>query len=235
MYSNKKSFVTGVAILYLLMALYEFRWIDNLNEQLDDVEVQMTQMTELEREMNDLEGCIDDLYDTCDSLDNSISILSARISALEVKLDSLESTEDIEKQIADEIKEGEIEALAQLVEAEAGNQDYIGKCLVADVVLNRVDSNKFPAKPGMFADTIEGIISEHYIRKSDGEDCYQFSTVKYGAYEEAGWHISEESYAAARQEYESERLDDRILYFTAGYYNPCCIPAYVHGDHYFGY
>lgn len=40
--------------------------------------------------------------------------------------------------------------LAQLVEAEAGTQGFYGKQLVADVVLNRVDSDIFP-------DTIHGV------------------------------------------------------------------------------
>lgn len=38
----------------------------------------------------------------------------------------------------------EMAMLAQLVQAEAGNQDLTGKRLVADVVLNRVDSERFP-------------------------------------------------------------------------------------------
>lgn len=222
MYSNKKSFVTGVAILYLLMALYEFRWIDNLNEQLDDVEDRITfielQMNDLEKEMNNVEEEINALNDKCDYLDSYISSIDQGIHSIE----------DTKEQIEEEIKEGEIEALAQIIEAEAGNQDYIGKCLVADVVLNRVDSDKFP-------NSVEEVIFEKHYRKSDGVWCYQFSTVKYGAYDKAGYYISVDSYAAARQEYESERLDDDILFFTAGYYNPCCIPAYVHGDHYFGY
>lgn len=136
---------------------------------------------------------------------------------------------DSQEQIDEEIREGEMEMLAQLVEAEAGTQDYRGKCLVADVVLNRVASNLFP-------DTVEEVIMQYKTRKSDGEDCYQFSTVKYGTYDEAGWYISDDSFKAAQQEYESEkRIDDNILYFTAGGYNPYCIPAYKYGDHYFGY
>ena len=39
--------------------------------------------------------------------------------------------------IAAEEYEGELELLATLVEAEAGNQDMTGKRLVVDVVLNR--------------------------------------------------------------------------------------------------
>jgi hypothetical protein len=228
MYSNKKSLATSMVVLYLLLAVYEFWCIDDLNKQLDDVEAQMT---ELEREMNDLEVELDEIGDRYDNLNNCFALLDERVSALEVMAEDMkkiESTEDTEEQIQDEITEGEIEILAQLIEAEAGNQDFIGKCLVADVILNRVDSDIFP-------DTIEDVIMERHYRKRDGVWCYQFSTVKYGSFEKAGWNISADSLAAARQEYESERIDADILYFTAGSYNDYCVPAYVHGDHYFGY
>ena len=214
-----------MVVLYLLLCLYEFWCIDDLNEQLNDVEDRIVfielQMTNLEHELNDIEEELDALNNRCDNIGNNLTILDSRVSALE-------ATEDSEEQIEEEIRDGEIEILAQLIEAEAGNQDFIGKCLVADVVLNRVDSADFP-------DNLEEVIFEKHYRKCDGEWCYQFSTVKYGTFEKAGWNISAESYAAAKQEYESERLDDRILYFTAGSYNDSCIPAYKYGDHYFGY
>lgn len=37
-----------------------------------------------------------------------------------------------------------LELMALVIEAEAANQGYYGKQLVADVILNRVDSNEFP-------------------------------------------------------------------------------------------
>jgi len=126
--------------------------------------------------------------------------------------------EDTEEQIEEEIRDGEIELLAQLTEAEAGNQDYIGKCLVADVVLNRIKSDRFP-------DSIEEVIFE------EG----QFSCISDGGFDKAGWNISEDSFRAARHEYMALEIDYDILFFTAGGYNKYCIPAYKHGDHYFGY
>lgn len=122
----------------------------------------------------------------------------------------------INEQIAEEIKEGEIELLAQLVEAEAGNQDMKGKRLVADVVLNRIESDRFP-------NTIEEVIFQES----------QFSCIEDGNFEKSGWKISEDSFEAARLEYEN-RLDSYILFFTAGGYNEYCVPMYKHGAHYFG-
>ena len=144
------------------------------------------------------------------------------------KFHTLIGTEDTEEQIAEEIRDGEIEILAQLIEAEAGNQDYRGMCLVADVVLNRVHSSRFP-------DTVEDVIFQYLIDKY-GDKHYQFSTVIDGNLEKAGWYISDNARKAAYQEYMAERrIDDRILSFTAGSYNPFFTPAYKYGDHYFGY
>ncbi len=135
------------------------------------------------------------------------------------ELENLKRAEELEEEIEEEIRDGEIELLAQLIEAEAGNQDFEGKCLVADVVLNRIKSDRFP-------DSIEEVIFD------EG----QFSCISDGGFEKAGWSISEDSFKAAKQEYEgTSHLDYHILFFTAGFYNPYCIPAYKHGDHYFGY
>ena len=113
---------------------------------------------------------------------------------------------------------GELELLAAVVEAEAGNQDMTGKRLVVDVVLNRVDSPLFP-------DTITEVL----------EQPGQFSTMWNGAVEDAGWHMQEDDYTAVMLEVTGVRLDYDIYYFTAGEYNASCRPAYIHGDHFFGY
>lgn len=127
---------------------------------------------------------------------------------------------DLEYQIEFEDYMGELELLANLVEAESGNQDLKGKRLVADVVLNRVESDRFP-------NTITEVIYQDY----------QFSTVLDGALERASWHISDESFEAVRLEAleSEERLDEDILFFTYGEYNKHCEPAYQYGSHYFGY
>lgn len=113
---------------------------------------------------------------------------------------------------------GELELLAQVVEAEAGNQDMTGKRLVVDVVLNRVDSPLFP-------DTITEVL----------EQPGQFSTMWNGAVDDASYHMQEDDYTAVMMEVTGTRLDYDIYYFTAGEYNDSCKPAYIHGDHYFGY
>ena len=113
---------------------------------------------------------------------------------------------------------GELELLAAVVEAEAGNQDMIGKRLVVDVVLNRVDSPLFP-------DTITEVL----------EQPGQFTTMWNGAVEDAGYHMQQDDCDAVMMEVTGKRLDYDIYFFTAGEYNASCKPAYIHGAHYFGY
>lgn len=135
-----------------------------------------------------------------------------------IRWEQLEVTELTEEDIAEENYWDELELLAQVVEAEAGNQDMIGKRLVVDVVLNRVDSPLFP-------DTITEVL----------EQPGQFSTMWNGAVEDAGYHMQQDDYDAVMMEVTGKRLDYDIYYFTAGEYNDSCKPAYIHGDHYFGY
>ena len=107
-----------------------------------------------------------------------------------------------------------LEMLAKCVQAEAGNQGLLGKRLVVDVILNRVDSDRFP-------NTIEGVISQRG----------QFAVYP-GMMSKAS--PDDETYQAICMEL-SNRTDADILFFSAHKYNSCCTPAYQHGDHYFGY
>ena len=122
---------------------------------------------------------------------------------------------DIDTELQDEEFCDSLEILACCVEAEAGNQDLLGKRLVADVILNRVDSPRFP-------DTIEGVISQKY----------HFTTFWDGSMSEVV--PSDETFEAVQMELQ-QRTDQEILFFTAGDYNTYCVPGYKHGAHYFGY
>ena len=102
---------------------------------------------------------------------------------------------DTEEQIAEEVYLGQLEELAQLVEAEAGNQPFEGKCLVVDTVLNRVESPLFP-------NTIHDVIFQ------EG----QFSVITNGAFEKAAWNMKEDDYAVM---VEIELHTNRdVLYFN---------------------
>lgn len=79
-----------------------------------------------------------------------VPIITTRLDATETKVktgnEALQSYYEKHKndnedaaEISEEIYYDSLEYLACLVEAEAGNQDELGKRLVVDVVLNRVD------------------------------------------------------------------------------------------------
>ncbi len=90
--------------------------------------------------------------------------------------------------------------LLRIVEAEASGEDEEGKLLVANVVLNRVESDSFP-------DTITEVI----FQRSKGVT--QFSPVANGRF----WtvEISEETIAAVDRALEGEDLSQGALYFAA--------------------
>ena len=110
------------------------------------------------------------------------------------------------------IEYSEVELMERVVEAEAGNQGLMGKRLVAAVIYNRVESEKFPNT------VYDVIVSPH-----------QFSTVWNGAVDKA--NVSDETRVAVLLEL-SHRTDNEILYFNNG----ACSGkyAYTYKGHNFG-
>lgn len=131
------------------------------------------------------------------------------------ELASMRSAEEWEPPWVCPISQEELDLFAALVMAEAGDQDYIGKCLVADVVLNRVDSPEW-------ADTITGVIYQPG----------QFSPVTDGGLARGFATVTQDCYDAVLQELQG-RMDYSIIYFSMwGCANGQFV--YQHGDHYFG-
>lgn len=121
----------------------------------------------------------------------------------------------IAEQIAEEDRMAELELLAILVRAEAGNQPAEGKQAVAGVVLNRVEDPRFP-------NTITEVI---YAPK-------QFSVVTDGALDRAIWTVDETDYAAVSRELKERKYKD-ALFFRAGHYHSGRTALYQIGGHYF--
>lgn len=132
-----------------------------------------------------------------------------------VEIEPVEVAEEIPEPIEQEYFLNELEVLAHCVEAEAGNQDILGKRLVVDVVLNRVDSDEFPN------DIISVITQEG-----------QFSVVDNGMIDIV--EPSESTWEAIWLELE-RRTDNTVLFFSAGGWHSWCVPDYQHGAHYFGH
>ena len=101
------------------------------------------------------------------------------------------------------LEQEELEALLRIVEAEAGCEDEEGKLLVANVVLNRLNSDKFPDS-----------ITEIVFQRENGVT--QFSPVADGSYYKV--MISEETVDAVGRALAGEDISRGALYFAARKY-----------------
>ncbi len=125
--------------------------------------------------------------------------------------------EDEQEEIRNEIFYGELEELVILVQAEAGNQDELGKRYIADIVFNRLDDKDFP-------DSIHDVIYQM--------NPIQFATTTDGSLEKAGYTVTEETFQIVLDEY-FNRTNSDIIYFRTERYHECGTPAFKYGDHYF--
>ena len=111
----------------------------------------------------------------------------------------------------------DLDLLAALVWAEAGDQDFIGKRIVADCVLNRVRSGAWPG-------SVEAVIYQPG----------QFSVVANGRLSQGFYNADAECYEAARLALSGDHYDTQVIYFSM-YYCANGVFAYQHGDHFIGY
>ena len=98
------------------------------------------------------------------------------------------------------ITQSEYDNLLRLVEAEAGGEDLIGKMLVANVVLNRVESDQFP-------DSINEVI----FQSNNGVT--QFSPVSDGRF--YAIKVSQQTVEAVNLALQGEDNSQGALYFAA--------------------
>ncbi|MCM1089711.1 MAG: cell wall hydrolase [Butyrivibrio sp.] len=97
----------------------------------------------------------------------------------------------------------DLDILTRIVEAEAGNQDVEGRLLVANVVLNRVESEKFP-------NSVKDVVFQ------EEKGVCQFSPVSNGRIWEV--QVSKETDEAVERALEGEDISDGALYFVARKY-----------------
>lgn len=109
----------------------------------------------------------------------------------------------LEKPPAYELGEEDYDILLRIVEAEAGGEDEDGKLLVANVVLNRMNSEAFP-------DTVKEVV----MQRSGGVT--QFSPVASGRIWKV--EVSEETIAAVQRAIEGEDISQGALYFASRKY-----------------
>lgn len=99
-----------------------------------------------------------------------------------------------------EVSGSEYENLLRIVEAEAGGEDKMGKMLVANVILNRVENEQFP-------DTVTGVI----FQADNGVT--QFSPISDGRFYSVT--VSEETKEAVDAALKGEDNSQGALYFAA--------------------
>lgn len=109
----------------------------------------------------------------------------------------------IERKAKYTLSKEDYEVLLKIVESEAGGEDITGKMLVAGVVMNRVESNKFP-------DTVKEVV----FQRENG--VAQFSPISDGRYEKVT--VSEETKEAVDKVLYGEDITKGALYFASRKY-----------------
>lgn len=102
-----------------------------------------------------------------------------------------------------DVSEQDIEALMKIVEAEAGGEGRTGKLLVADVVINRVKSRRFP-------DSVTEVVYQKL------QNVAQFSPVGNGTIDSV--KVSEETREVVLSALRGEDISSGALYFMARKY-----------------
>lgn len=133
----------------------------------------------------------------------------------------------LEKDFILDLTEEDYEVLLRIVEAEAGGEGIEGKMLVANVILNRVNHDKFP-------DTVKEVV----FQQENGTT--QFSPIKDGRYETV--KVSEETVEAVNKVLEGEDHSKGALYFVSRksadpekmkWFDECLTFLFEHGGHEF--
>lgn len=108
--------------------------------------------------------------------------------------------QSVTREMAYEISEEDYHTLLKIVEAEAGCEDENGKLLVANVILNRMESSRFPS-------TVNGVVYQ-----ADGGKV-QFTPAYNGRLQSA--RVSEETIDVVERALYGEDISDGALYFVA--------------------
>ena len=108
--------------------------------------------------------------------------------------------EILEQTMQYQLSDKDLDALQRIVEAEAGGEDQDGKLLVANVVLNRVNSETFP-------DTVFVLV----MQREQG--IAQFSPTVDGRFHSV--KVSEDTKAAVERALYGEDISQGALYFCA--------------------
>lgn len=118
-----------------------------------------------------------------------------------------------------EFTQSELELLYTTVYCESGDQELEAQIMVAQTILNRILSDKYP-------DTLRGVV---YQRNAEGKP--QFAVINWSDFEDRGW--TEDAKAAVHYALTHRAYPLDMLYFRDSYYHNFGQPYKNVGDMYF--
>lgn len=176
--------------------------IGEMEEQgyfIDDVE-DVLEFIELSNTIESSSSTIIPNQLVAESVDGSLKQVSAKVVINAERLNALSGNSNPIKLVIGDVKavtEKEYEELCRIVQSEAGNQDIIGKVLIANVIFNRIESYRFEA------DNVHDVIF------ASG----QFSPVSNGTYFTC--KISDETREAVKQALNGVDYSNGATFFMA--------------------
>ena len=216
-------------LLYLSVLLTGIIWIGTKKELVSE----RTVSSFYHYRVSDLEQIMDTFYED-KKVENEESMKDKHISSV-VRINQTNqffypkmhrvNYQVLQKEKEELLDEDSFGVLCRIVEAEAGGEDYVGKKLVAEVVLNRVDSPNFP-------NTVEEVV----FQKTGG--MYQFSPISDGRYYNVV--VSEETKKAVNDAMTGEAQSAGALYFVnrkycstkaLWWFDHRCTPLFHYGGH----
>lgn len=151
----------------------------------------------------------EEMTDDVSELQSRIDQLTAEIEELKKKPEPVVVRETNQCSLSDE----EINMIAQITMAEAGNQSELGQRLVIDVVLNRMDHWAFP-------DTVQEVIYQKN----------QFTPIWDGNFNRC---YPREDLVQLVEEEMNSRTNSEVVFFRTRHYSAYGVPAFREGNHYF--
>ena len=206
--------ITALLLGNAVLAAGAFRMSDLEGELLKEASAETSAAKyEIERqsEVEDV-SCMEIVYSRASQNRKIIYDLLEETAEIEEGVSAQEGTAEYEYDLSTQEKtaeyvydlsERDMELLLRIVEAEAGCEDEDGRLLVANVVLNRMESELFPDS-----------VAEVVLQTSNGVS--QFSPVSSGSI----WtvEISEETREAVEKALEGEKISQGALFFAARKY-----------------
>lgn len=184
-----------VVYLMILAGFFCVRVVANARMEFQPVRLLCLSLEDLERKAEEMFA--GDSECSC-TLEMGMGLAEVAVSGQRVVSCSL-----LEQTDAYALSDEELEVLQRIVEAEAGSEDEDGKLLVANVVLNRVNSSRFP-----------NTVSEVVFQQNGGVT--QFSPVASGRFYKV--EISEETVSAVGRALTGEDISEGALFFAARKY-----------------